>query len=371
MRLYAFSFLIVFVILLNFPFPVKSQTSVNEYDTPYTSALEISLYQGMIIRNNERMGHLVKSHPQGFRASYMLHTNGKNHWQKLYAYPDIGISFSYQDYRNPILGRSLGLMPFMQLYMHRGEISSVLAHVGIGLAYHTNPYHSTKNTENVVLGSHLSFSLNAALKYQIKINEALSSGLFVHLEHYSNGGFKKPNSGINLIQGGIFINHDLKSRANTTYHQWDKIEFVQKKPYLTILPSISFKELGLGSSVLPSYNLGIHINKPISHISTLNFGVDACYDIAMKDWIAQRKPEENIDHKSVAITGGHELMINKISFVTQLGYYVYRPYNDLYRDFFQRYSLRIYVHPKIAVSGGLKVYLGRAEQVEWGLMFRL
>lgn len=317
------------------------------------------------------MGHLSKSHPQGFRASYMFRTNGKNYWQQLYAYPDLGISFSYQDYHNPVLGKSFGLMPFMQLYMYRGKISSFLAHFGLGLAYHTNPYHSTRNPENLVLGSSLSFSLNTALKYQFKINQAFSSGVFVHLEHYSNGGFKKPNSGINLIQGGIFINHDLKSKTNTTYQRWEKVEFRHKKPYLTILPSISFKELGLGSSILPSYNLGVHINKRIAHISTLNFGVDAYHDIAMKEWIAQRKPDENIDHKSVAITGGHELMINKISFVTQLGYYVYRPYDDLYRDFFQRYSLRIYVHPNIAISGALKTYLGRAEQVEWGLMFKL
>ncbi|WP_277477674.1 acyloxyacyl hydrolase [Catalinimonas alkaloidigena] len=317
------------------------------------------------------MGHLVKSHPQGFRASYLIHTNGNKYWQQLYAYPDIGISFSYQDYLNPTLGKSLCLMPFMQLYMHRGRVSNLLADFGIGVAYHTNPYHSKNNDRNVALGSHFSFSLNASLKYQLSISNVFSTGLLVHFEHYSNGGYKKPNSGANLLQGGFFINHKLKPYVKATHRQWEKVPLQEKEIYFTILPSFSLKELGIGSSIFPSYNLGVHINKPVSHISTLNFGVDAYHDIAIKKRISRKKPEEHIDHKSLAITGGHELMINKISFVTQVGYYIYRPYKDLYREFFQRYSLRIYVNPRLAVSGGLKVYLGKAEHVEWGLMFKL
>lgn len=321
--------------------------------------------------HDEKIGHLIKSHPHGFKINYIRNTYGAKYWEQAYGYPDWGLSFSYQDYLNPVLGKSMALIPFLNLYLYRGKFSSLSGTLGAGVAYHTNPHDQQDNNSNLALGSTFSFTLHTALKYQLRITDVLSGGLFLQMDHYSNGAIKKPNSGINLVQTGALLRFDLR-KEKYEFQKWPKQSLASKKMYLTLLPSISFKEIGRGGGVIhPSYNLNVSLNQPLSQVSSINFGMDGFYDIALKKWIAEDNPESNADFKSAALTLGHQLMIGKISFLTQFGYFVYRPYQDLYSNFYQRYGLRVHVHPHIAVGASLKTYLGKAEQVEWGLLFRL
>jgi len=335
------------------------------------SLLELSFFHGMILMHDEKIRHLVQSHPSAAKLNYLLRTSGLKTWHQLYGFPEFGVALEYQHYRHPSLGKSISLIPNLNLYVYRGRYSSVLGNMGVGIAYHTNPYHRTYNTQNLALGSTLSFALNIALKYQHRLSTDLAAGAFVHLDHYSNGGLKKPNSGLNLVQGGFYLRQEFQ-RKEIYKPQNERAAFQPQKTYLTVLPSISFKELGRGGGVLhSSYNLSLHLNKQVSHLSVLNFGLDAYWDIARKKWIAQMHDGDEVDYKTIALSGGHELMINKVAFLTQLGYHIYQPYKGLYGELFQKYGLRVYVHPQLAISGSLKSYLGKAEHIEWGLLLKL
>jgi len=338
---------------------------------PYTSEVELMLFQGHIMMHHSKIGHLAKSRPRGFKLNYVKRTNGQQYWQSRYGYPDLGISFSYQNHRSHQLGHSLSVIPYIGFYMLRGKRSSIKLNMGTGLAYHTRPYHPTDNNLNLALGSALSAALYLSFQYQLEITPHLRTGLFVHMDHYSNGAFKKPNSGINLVQGGVSIAHKIQQGAEKK--EWPKKLLKSRRLYLSFLPSISFKELGPGGrNTDPCYNLSVNLNKPLTQVSTLNVGLDGSYDLALKRWIAEEDLEDGQDHKTLAFTLGHELRVSYFAFITQLGYHLYRPDITLdFQDFFQRYGLRVYVSPKIALSGNLKTYFGKAEQIEWGLLFRL
>jgi hypothetical protein len=336
----------------------------------YTYSVEGALFKGFIIKHDDKIGHLARSHPQGFRVSYVKKTYGQKQWEKTFGYPDLGISFGLQDYLNPGLGQSLALVPFFRLYPIRNERSSLSISTGTGLAYHTNPHDQTDNHRNLALGSAVSFALIAALQYDLQLSPHFATGIYLHIDHYSNGGIKKPNSGINLMQTGFSVTHHLQP-VRKQFRDWPKEYARSNKLYLTINPSVGFKELGRGGDrVYPSYNLNMSVNKPLNNISTLNVGLEGFYDIALKRWLEREKPEHSVDFKSAAILMGHELHVNRCSFMLHLGYHFYRPYSGLYPEFYQRYGLRIYLNPKLAFSGTLKTYLGQAEQIEWGLVYR-
>lgn len=348
-----------------------AQATSRTTEAGYTHALEAMLFRGFILMHDQKIGHLVRSNPQGIKLNYIKRTYGRKYWEARYKYPDLGISLSYQDYRNPQLGHSFALIPYISFYPWRSAQSSLQWTMGTGIAYHTNPHHPQENNTNVALGSAWSSALYLGGKYQRQFTNRFSAGLFFHLDHYSNGGFKKPNSGINLVQGGISATYELGKEARV-FRQWEERSLQNHKPYLTFLPSVSFKELGRGGGVIePSYNLSISLNKPLSTISVISLGLDGHYDLAMKRWIAEEEPELEVDFKSAALSLGHELMVDRFAFVMQVGYHIYRPYKGLFQDFFQRYGLRVYLHPKVAVSGSLKTYFGKAEQIEWGLLYRL
>lgn len=364
-------FLIGFYFFLICSAGTYAQSETRTTKVGYTHAVEAMLYRGFILMHDQKIGHLIRSNPQGFRVNYLKKTYGRKYWEAHYKYPDLGLSFSFQDYRNPQLGHSFALLPFISFHPFRTMRTSLNLIMGTGLAYHTRPHHPRDNNTNVALGSAWSSALYVGFRYQIQVTPRLSNGLFFHLDHYSNGGFKKPNSGINLVQGGVSVRYELGDNDRELKH-WDRKTLQNRKSYLTFLPSVSFKELGRGGGdIQPSYNLSIGLNKPLGPVSTLFLGVDGHYDVAMKNWIAQEDPELDVDFKSAALSLGHELMVDRFAFVLQVGYHFYRPYKGLFQDFFQRYGLRVYVAPRFAMSGSLKTYFGKAEQIEWGLLYRL
>ncbi|MFP4089231.1 MAG: acyloxyacyl hydrolase [Cyclobacteriaceae bacterium] len=332
---------------------------------------EANVYQGFVIKHHPRVGHLARSHPSGFSFNFVKNTFGQHYWQYQYGYPDLGLRINHQNYHNPILGASVAAVPYISFFPYKNTRSSLAWSMGLGLAYHTAPHHQTDNNLNIAIGSPVTFALYASLRYQYRLNKNFAAGAFLQLDHFSNGAHTKPNSGINLLQAGLSLSHKI-STHESTYQSWQKKILENRRMYLSLLPSISFKELGKGGGeILPSYNLQLSLNKPLNTISSLNLGLDGFYDVAMRQWIAEESFDKEVDFKSVAITFGHELRLANVGFITQVAYHIYQPYTELFGRYYQRYGLKIYMHPRLSVSGNLKTYLGQAEQIEWGLWIRL
>ena len=85
-------------------------------------------------------------------------------------------------------------------------------------------------------------------------------------------------------------------------------------------------------------------------------------------------PEDNVsgdeDFKRVGVFVGHELFVNKMSLETQLGYYVYYPF-DFEGRTYVRIGLKRYFNDKWFASLTLKSHAAKAEAVEVGIGIRL
>ena len=76
------------------------------------------------------------------------------------------------------------------------------------------------------------------------------------------------------------------------------------------------------------------------------------------------------DWKRIGVFVGHELFVNKMSIVTQLGYYVYYPY-DFEGRVYNRIGLKYYFGDKFFGAITLKSHGAKAEAVEFGIGVRL
>ena len=109
----------------------------------------------------------------------------------------------------------------------------------------------------------------------------------------------------------------------------------------------------------------------------MQLGTDIFFSNFLKELIYYKSiafPEENVkgeeDYKRVGIFAGHELFINKLSLVTQYGYYVYYPY-DFEGKTYIRIGLKRYFGEKWFGAITLKSHGARAEAVEFGIGVRL
>ena len=341
----------------------------------YNSYFDLNYFGGNISLHNNDLLHLIKGHPEGFIFSWNKKTFGNEAWQERYNYPDYGASFIYQDLKNNELGYSYGIYGHYNFYFLK---RNVIFRVGQGLAYNTNPYDKIKNPKNVALGSHLLSSTYFMLNYKkgkLFNRVGLQTGL--SLIHYSNANVKAPNTSINTIAFNVGLHYNLDDKNQDFIKDLDKEKFTESIKYnLAFRTGINQSDV-IGSDQFPFYILSAYADKRLSHYSAIQFGADVFFSNFLKEFIYYRSvsfPEDNLsgdeDHKRVGLFLGHELFINKMSVITQLGYYAYYPFNFETRVY-MRIGLKHYFGNKFFGAVTLKSHGARAEAVEFGVGVRL
>ena len=106
---------------------------------------DINYSYGVIANHNPDILHLIKGHPESVLLSLNKKTYGLNDWEERFNFPDLGVSFLYQDFKNPDLGYNYSLYAHYNFYLFKRNLQLAF---GTGLAYTTNPYDQDTNFEN-------------------------------------------------------------------------------------------------------------------------------------------------------------------------------------------------------------------------------
>ena len=340
-----------------------------------SSTLEVNYFKGNIALHNNSILHLIKGHPEGVIVSWNKKTFGFNDWEQRYHYPDYGVSFAYQNLKNDVLGNNYALYAHYNFYFFKRNL---MLRIGQGLAYTTNPYDKYDNFKNVAFGSHVLSSTYLMLNYKKErlFNRfGIQGGL--SLIHYSNANVKAPNTSVNSITLNVGVVYSLAEADPEYVNNLSNEKFTEPVKYnLAFRTGINESDV-IDSGRFPFYVLSAYADKRLGHKSAVQLGVDAFFSKFLKELIYYQSvafPEENVsgdeDWKRVGVFAGHELFINKMSVVTQVGYYVYYPYDFEGRTYF-RVGLKRYFGDKIFAALTLKSHGAKAEAVELGVGIRL
>ena len=365
---------IVIVVLLIFSLFSFSQDEQQNK----SSTIDVNYMYGVIANHNSNILHLITGHPEGVLISWNRKTFGKQTWEQRFNYPDVGASFLYQDFKNKYLGENYSLYGHYNFYFLK---RNVMFRIGQGIAYATNPYDRNSNHRNVAFGSRLLSSTYLMLNYKkerlFKTRFGIQAG--VTLTHYSNGNIKAPNTSINTISTNIGITYSLGDDEHNDYIKREKDSLRVREP---IRYNIAFRggiNQGdvIGTKQYPFYIASVYADKRVGNVSAIQVGADMFFSNFLKEEIKfnsiaypESKIDPETDYKRVGIFVGHELFINKMSFVTQFGYYVYYPY-EFETRIYERIGLKRYFGNKIFGSVTLKAHGAAAEALEFGVGVRL
>ena len=249
--------------------------------------------------------------------------------------------------------------------------------IGQGLAFTTNPYDKINNHKNIAFGSKFMSSTYAMLNYKkehLIDNLGLQAGL--SLIHYSNANVKAPNTSINSITFNLGLIYDFNGEVQYINDLQDE-KFTESIKYNLVFRSGINESDVVGSGQYPFYIFSAYADKRINHKSAFQFGTDVFFSNFLKELIEYYSvafPEDNVegdeDYKRVGIFAGHELFVNKISLVTQIGYYIYYPYDFEGRTYL-RIGLKRYLGKKLFGALTLKSHGAKAEAVEFGIGIRI
>ncbi|WP_196896197.1 acyloxyacyl hydrolase [Aureivirga marina] len=368
--------LTLFLIYLNcfFVFSQRSKLKSSKY------FIDVSTYYGSIIKHKPSISHLTQNHPTGFIFSFNQRSIGKKEWERIYNYPDYGFTFYTQDYHNEKLGKLYAINGHYSFYLrHFKERNQVVLKVGTGLSYVTKPYDRYENKKNNIFGSHVNASIFFNLYYQRLLlikNFGIKAG--ISIIHNSNGSSKSPNSGSNVFSTFVGINYSLgKKQKRSTRRLKSTIPKKERiKVNLLFLTGKNQSDV-IGSDRYPFYHISLYADKRISKKSAFQAGFEYFNSKFLKEHIYYKSlsyypdiPEKLPDYKRVSVIVGHELFINKVSAIVQLGYYIYSPFKiegSIYENIGIKYYLTKHIYSQIQ----LKAHSAKAESFGFGLGIRI
>jgi hypothetical protein len=363
------------IIILFFFLPLlllaQEKEGINSY-------IQIETFYGNILKHNKNVGYFLTGHPTGLILSYNLKSKGDKDWQKRYNYPDFGFSAAYQDYKNTILGKLYSLYVHYNFYfLPRNNKNQLLFRTGWGITYNTNPYNKVTNPKNVAFGTKLNSSTYLKLYYQhenlIK-NIGLNAGLtFIHA---SNSSVKSPNTGVNVWAATLGLNYNLSKETQKYDPKKPKEKYSEKLKYNFKFSFGANETDYIGSGVKPFYVVSAYVDKRIGKKSALQFGTEWMANYSLKEYIKIQNILDNDttkkDFNRIGLLLGHELFISKVSLETQLGYYIYYPF-DFEGRIYERVTIKYYFkeQKKYFATIGLKAHAAKAETVAFGIGIRL
>jgi hypothetical protein len=326
------------------------------------------------LHNNDILG-LISGRPEGVILSWNKKTFGNEAWEKRYNYPDYGASFIYQNLKNENLGNNFGFYAHYNFYFLRRNL---MLRIGQGIAHTSNPYDRIENPKNIAFGTRLLSSTYLLLNYKkerIIDRFGLQAGL--SLIHYSNANVKAPNTSINTIALNVGVTYSLDEESSDYIEKDDEEKFTEPIRYNFAFRSGLNQSDIVGSGQYPFYILSAYADKRLTHKSAIQFGADVFFSNFLKELIRFQSTAQlgnnvngNEDFKRVGVFVGHELFINKMSIETQLGYYVYYPFDFEGRTYI-RIGLKRYFGDKWFGAMTLKSHGAKAEAVEFGIGIRL
>ena len=334
----------------------------------HTYTVGANVYQAVVLTPSEAVVQFAGTRPVGFELFINKNTYGYSYWEHRYHCPDIGFSLTYTDYLNPVLGESIGGTMYMNVPIVRFHRAKLTVGLGTGLGFHTRPYHPPVETGNVLLGTPITLTMRSQLNYTRPLSARWQATLSAKLVHYSNAAYSRPNRGVNMPMINLGVSRRLGSERPTYA---DASQVADPDPYRRISyylgVSTGRKASETGSGRHGFANIHVYATVRFSAISGLSAGLDAFLDNATREHIRQRFTDDRPDYRRVGLAVGHELFYDRISVLTQVGVYLYRPYQELYQPIYQRIGLRYALTKHLLGNFTLKVHGGRAELVEFGL----
>jgi hypothetical protein len=317
---------------------------------------------------SEAMNYLIKAHIPALELDYVHKPEELSGMERDYRDAETGVAFYYAWLGNPSeLGNLMGAYPFISFHLKRCYHEGFYIRTGIGLAYLPVTFNRLSNHKDNFIGTHLNtlFDFRLTRHFYLCNNLRIEAG--IELTHSSNGSFKTPDLGVNLLTASTGISF---CNAPKWTHIKKDTGTIPKKDWVNV-----FILAGGVSQVEPpdgvyypvatfTYSLYKNLNRK----NRIGGGLDIFYNNANIERLGENiLPIENTQ---VGIKGTYEMRISQLSLPFEMGVYLYSRYqgNGIVYD---RIGLRYYTKYHIIYNLTLLSHFAKSDFVEWGIGYKL
>ncbi len=314
----------------------------------------------------------MEAHTYGFEIIYSSDFSGWKSMDNSYKHLRWGTGLTYFNMGNRELnGNVYAWHIHVEANLKKRARHQSSLRFGSGIGFLDRPYNLYTNKKNKAIGSNLNGNMQVMYKKYIDVSKKGSLVLGLGITHYSNGNFRRPNLGINMIH----LNLGWLQKVQI-------IEAPKTRNLGKLFPDNGF-EFNVGYArkqiaVADTRFFNIYSGSLIyyfKHKEKFRFwraGIETFIDRTYPYTLfneASLKHLKAKDVTEVAAKIGHEFQFGRVSIVTDLGTYVYRP-NDYKKRVYFAIGFNYSFGKGLVAQTRLKSHMAVADYFYWSGGYR-
>ncbi len=354
--------------------PAYSAITSTEKDEPVISAhaIKVKGHYGRIVPHHKGIEYFVSGSANSFEVNYAVRKAYEHQAQSIYRYPETGIGYSYNTFSNKkVFGSAHSLFPYISIPSIRKEgFFQHSMQIGFGLAYFTKKWDMEDNLQFFAIGSHMNAYFNISSDFQFQINKSVIFSTSLGITHFSNGNYRKPNLGMNVVNVSAGLQY-VFNPVDFLHQSYDPADFKDLWEYVVIYSSGANGYSIYEPGPLWAQSLQFDMGRRFNPKRKLGFGVDVFHQESNALALSDKNPERKIKESDKMQTGIHlsyGLIYNRLELNIQMGTYLFAPYQM--KPIYNRYAFRYAVSDSWIAQLSLKAHYGVADFVELGIGYR-
>lgn len=360
---------VLFLIVTQLSF---AQDSLSVASTP---SKKYAKYVDLRIENGAMLGTGSELSDQLIDASYyngidirlgFRKTDPDDVYSNVYRRPYFGLGYYNSTFHNEDVGKPTALYFFMTIpfVFEQAKDFTFSYSAAFGLSYNFNPYDSINNTANIFIGSYRNCYVHLGVTANYKFNEKWAVNGTLGFKHFSNGSFKQPNLGINLIPVTVGVSYKLND--DPIDHYQHPIPAYLRHNILNINVAAGSKNYTSGGDNYLKTVLSVNYLRQINHKYRIGLGMDLFYAEASD---LRNTSDASSFSKSVsyAVVGSWEWALTK-KLYAPIAFAVYLHRNEENNEitpFYERVGLRYRITDYLNAGITIKAHKGVADIFEW------
>jgi hypothetical protein len=328
---------------------------------------------GFVLIHRISIGHLVKGYPINYELNISKPTLGNKLWQLENNKPDLGITLQCLDFRNPSqLGYALTAAPYIEIPLkERIKTSRLILRLCMGATYITKDFDIQTNHKNIAIGSHVNAFVQFKWFWHLQLTKNLRFEPGFAFTHTSNGKYRNPNLGLNVVSLNAGLNFLIPSPSKPSVTTIDSSTKVKSKNELLAFAAIGFNQRYIATNELKTFVFSLTYQRNVRNTHKFSAGFDAYYDQNyFLDYETKLSKEpQGFDKVRVSARVGYSYNVGRISFPIEMGYYLFQKVQP---DGFivSRIGVRYYTACGLIAHFGLRTHFAVAYTFEYGLGYR-
>jgi len=306
-----------------------------------------------------------------------VQTNGERKQDQFLAFPTYGVGIYHAYLNSPdTLGR-----PWAAYFFYTGPIVrfskfTLGYEAALGIAWNFSPFDPVSNSKNDLIGAKVNAYFNGGVFLKYRLTNRFDLGVAVDFTHFSNGAMQTPNKGMNLRGGNLNLTYHFTPKHNAESEDGRAKLVTKDLKKITKYNEIALYYAFGGKATTMEYGTGpiyfassfvTDFNRRYSWIGKYGVGLDGFFDSSISEDYEGQENTPLSKYMFLGIHLSHELIISKVSLVTQAGTYLWKG-SDAKGWFFFRLRLKYEFVPSWSASIALKTANGfKADYIEFGL----